>query len=301
MTQVVLKQFKFTVFLILVNFSLSMKTQAETPPFVLNNTHKVQMKSEWTGHEHELVIYLPDSYENSPEKHYPVLYFTDAYWDMPLLHSIYGQLTYDNVLPELIMVGFSYPGEDVNYGDLRSRDLSPTRVSAANIKSGQGPEFLTFIEKTVIPYMQSEYRVDAKDRALAGSSMGGLFVLYAMYEKPNLFKRYIAISPAAGWDNRYLFDRDDRYAATHKTLQVRLFLSYGTDEYEPFREPIIALQKKLATRNYDEFALLNFAIEGERHSGVKSEGYSRGLRWIFQNIAPHGPSGLEREIQSGAE
>ena len=53
---------------------------------------------------------------------------------------------------------------------------------------------------------------------------------------------------------------------------------------------------KLADRNYKEMALLNYTIEGERHSGVKSEGYSRGLRWVFKDIAPTGPSGLEKEI-----
>jgi hypothetical protein len=270
---------------------------AQERHFTLSNTHFTELKSELTGRDHELIVFLPPSYESSPDKSYPVLYFMDAYWEMPLLSSIHGQLVFDNVIPEMIMVGFSYPGEDTNYGDLRARDLTPTKVEKNNPNSGGASRFLQFIEEVVIPRIESDYRADKNNRALSGSSLGGLFALYAMYEKPDLFKRFIAISPAAGWDNNYLFTRDDTYAANSDSLSVRLFLSYGGDEYLPFREPIIAFQEKISGRNYKGLALLNYIIEGERHSGVKSEGYSRGLRWVFKDIAPSGPSGLEGEFK----
>ena len=221
----------------------------------------------------------------------------DAYWDTPLLHSIHGQLAWDNAIPELIMVGFSYPGENINYNSLRIRDLTPTQDKSANPYSGDGFKFLQFIETVVIPYIESNYRTLESERALSGNSLSGLFTLFAMYEKPSLFKRYISISPAVGWDNLYISKRDDAYADKNTTLPVRLFLSQGSDEYAPFRDRIVAYQEKLAKRNYKDFFILNYTIEGERHSGVKSEGYSRGLRWVFKDIAPSGPSGLERELQ----
>jgi hypothetical protein len=205
-------------------------------------------------------------------------------------------LVYDNVIPELIMVGFSYPGENADYGDLRTRDLSPTKVEQINPNSGDGPKFLQFIEETVIPYIESNYRTDKKERALAGSSMGGLFTLFAMYEKPTLFNRFIAISPAAFWEGDYLLRKDQYYSKSNKELLVRLFLSAGSSEYAAFRDPIIALQKQIEKNDYKHFSLLNYIIEGERHSGVKSEGYSRGLRWVFKDIAPVGPSGLARSL-----
>ncbi|MBN1408940.1 MAG: alpha/beta hydrolase [Calditrichaceae bacterium] len=284
--------FTFCFILLIITSSLF----AQDSHFTLTSTQIVQMNSELTGREHELIIFLPGSYSDSTQKHYPVLYFMDAYWDMPLLNSIHGQLVYDNVLPELIMVGFSYPGENANYGNLRARDLTPTKVGGDNSTTGDGPKFLQFIEETVIPYIDSNFRTKKGERALSGNSLGGLFALYAMYEKPALFKRFISISPAVDWDNRYLFNRDDKYAEVNDSFPVRLFLSQGGDEYGPFRQPIVEFQEKLAQRNYREMALLNYTIEGERHSGVKSEGYSRGLRWVFKDIAPTGPSGLEQEI-----
>lgn len=266
--------------------------------FVLENSQYIQLKSELTKRDHELIVLLPGSYNNSQDKHYPVLYFLDAYWDLPLLYSIYGQLNWDNVIPEMIMVGFSYPGKNAKYDDLRARDFTPTKVGNEHPNSGDAALFLQFIKATVIPRIESDYRVDKNERALGGSSLGGLFTLYAMYENPALFKRHIAISPAVGWDDRYMFKRDDGYAKQNKSLPARLFLSLGGDEYALFSDPIIDFQKKIEKRNYHELGLLNYTIDGERHGGVKAEGYSRGLRWVFKDIAPTGPSGLERLYQN---
>ena len=294
-----MKVSQFVKYAIILSFFivfLSACMTNEQKHFTLINTHFVQMKSELTGRDHELIIFLPGSYENSLDKEYPVLYFMDAYWDMPLLNSIHGQLVYDNVIPELIMVGFSYPGEDANYGELRARDLTPTKVGGNNSTTGDGPKFLQFIEETVIPYIDSNFRTKKGERAISGNSLGGLFTLYVMYEKPDLFNRFISISPAVDWDSGYMFKVDEAYAKKSNSFPVRLFLSQGGDEYGPFRQPIVKFQEVLSQRNYKDMALLNYMIDGERHSGVKSEGYSRGLRWVFKDIAPTGPSGLEREI-----
>jgi predicted alpha/beta superfamily hydrolase len=263
--------------------------------FALASTHSLTLKSDLSGRDHELTVSLPDSYDRSPDKRYPVLYFMDAYWDMPLLAAIHDNLVWDNVLPELIMVGFSYPGEQTDYGDLRGLDLTPTQDPAENLDSGHAEEFLRFIESTVIPYVESHYRTDRARRALSGASLGGLFTLYAMCEKPDLFQRYIAMSPDARWDKGYLSRLDDTYAKGHRSLPARLFLSVGGDEYAPAREPVVAFQEKLQARGYEGLALMSCTIAGERHAGVKAEGYTRGLRWVFQDIAPTGPGGLERE------
>lgn len=269
---------------------------AEEPRhYTIDNTYFHQIQSKETGQKHELVVSLPYSYQSSPHKKYPVLYYMDAYWDTPLLSSIYGALTYDNVAPEFIMVGLSYPGDNVNYGLERRRDLTPTDEGDADGDSGGAPAFLAFLKQSVVPLIESSYRVDESQRALSGSSLGGLFTLYAMYEEPAFFERYIAISPAAGWDKQYLAALDKRYAKAHKKLNARLFLSYGTGEYPPFRKPIDQLQKQIESRHYKGLALRNYQMQDLRHSSVKAEGYIHGLIWAWQDLAPKGPSGLEKE------
>lgn len=273
----------------------ALPSQAQAARFTLDNTRLHQLESEETGQKHELVVVLPADYDASPDKTYPVLYYLDAYWDTPLLSAIYGNLVYDRLTPEFIMVGLSYPG-NVNYGLERRRDYTPTTVGEDKGASGGGAAFLKFIKQTVVPLVESRYRADKTERALGGSSLGGLFTLYAMYQEPEFFDRYIAISPAVGWDDNYLFQLDKAYAKKHKALPARVFVSLGTAEYAPFRDPIAQFQKTFDARGYQGLQLLNYSMEGLRHASVKADGYTHGLMWVFKDITPKGPSGLELEI-----
>ena len=263
----------------------------------LQNIEIVPLKNELTSRDHELTISLPESYNRSTDKKYPVLYFLDGYWHTSLLNSIKGLLRFDNVIPEVIMVGMSYQGKNVNYDSLRLLDLLPERMTTAD-RVLESP-FLAFIEDSVIPYEESNYRVDSSERALGGTSAGGLFTLFAMYQNPDLFKRYIAISPGVTWKNNSLLKIDEEYSKKIKKLPVRLFLSAGGDEYQPFRDAIFNLQKQIEKNNYQGLSLCNFVIKGERHAGVCAEGYTRGLRWVFKDIAPTGPSGLTKIYEGG--
>jgi hypothetical protein len=264
--------------------------------FTLQNTHFVPLTSTQTGRDYELVVALPGSYESSPEKRYPVLYLLDPWWHMPLVNAVHGSQVYDGALPELIIVGISYPGQNPDFDDLRTRDYTPTRIPGTDPHSGDAGKFLAFIEESVIPLVDSRYRTETGERALSGVSLGGLFTLWAMYQRPGLFNRYISLSPAVLWDNNLMFRVDDEFAAKNSTLNARLFIGYGTAETPLFSEPIIAFQQKIADRNYQGLALLNYAIEGEKHGSACIEGYSRGSRWVFSDLAPNGPSGLERQM-----
>lgn len=287
----------YTVLLATIISSQSLAADHEQH-FILNNTHLVPLTSKETNINYELVITLPSSHKSSPEKKYPVLYYVDAYWDAPLVNAVYGGLVYDVLAPEFIMVGISYAGENINYDKERLRDLTPTKVVRRDEISGGAPAFLRFIKEAVVPFVEKNYRGDSTERALSGSSLGGLFALYAMYQEPTFFERYIAISPAADWDGDYLAKLDAVYAKNNKTLNARLFLSYSTDEYKPFGDPIAALQQQIKKRNYQGLALKNYVMQDVRHAGVKPEGYVHGLMWAWKDIAPTGPSGLEQAYKA---
>lgn len=264
--------------------------------FALQNTHFVPLSSSQTGRDYELVVALPGSYANSPEKRYPVLYILDPWWHMPVVTSVQGAQVYDGALPEIIIVGISYPGDNPDFDDLRTMDYTPTRVLDSNPNSGDAGKFLAFIEDSVIPLVDSRYRTNTGERALSGVSLGGLFTLWAMYQRPELFNRYISLSPAVLWDDNMMFQVDDEFAASNRALNVRLFIGYGTAETSKFADPIVAFQQKIAARDYQGLELQNYAIEGEKHGSACIEGYSRGSRWVFKDLAPHGPSGLEQQM-----
>jgi len=279
-------------FVVLLGLAASAFAQQNNKQFVLSNTDIIPIHSKITGRDHELVVVYPSSYKTNPDKKYPVLYFLDAYWDTPLLVSTYGNLIYDNLVPEFIMVGLSYPAS-ADYGKERRIDYTFTAVGE---ESGKAHLFLEFIQKEVAPLIEGQYRGEKTDRVIAGNSLGGLFTLTAAYKAPDFFSGFIALSPAVEWDKQALVKLDNDYAKTHKALNGRMFISYGTTEYPAFRDPIINFQKQLLARKYQGLKLLNYVMEGLDHTGVKGDGYVRGLMWVWKTKKPAGPSGLERDM-----
>ena len=282
----------FFLFVVLLAIATSALAQQTNKQFVLSNTEIIPIHSKNTGRDHELVVVYPSSYKTNPDKKYPVLYYLDAYWDTPLLVSTYGNLQYDNLVPEFIMVGLSYPSS-ADYGKERRIDYTFT---AMDENSGKANLFLNFIQDEVAPLIESQYRGLKTDRVIAGNSLGGLLTLTAAYKAPDFFSGFIALSPAVEWDKQALVKLDNSYAKTHKNLNGRMFVSYGTTEYPAFRDPIIQFQKQLAGRKYQGLELLNYAMEGLDHTGIKGDGYVRGLIWVWKTKKPAGPSGLERDM-----
>jgi predicted alpha/beta superfamily hydrolase len=170
---------------------------------------------------YELYIDLPPGYHTSDQT-YPVVYLLDAYEIFGLQVQTYQQLIFMKEIPEMIIVGISYKidGEFYTSGlreylDIRARDFTPTHLSYEEtvIKhgkntadyvriSGGGKEFLEFIEKELIPFVEKEYRADPENRGLFGYSLGGMFTTYAMFSKPGLFRNYFIGSPFLNWDFR---------------------------------------------------------------------------------------------------
>ena len=90
--------------------------------------------------------HFPLSYGKEPARRYPVVYFTDAYWVYQKARAIYWGLEYDKTIPEVILVGIGYVGENLDYNELRTTDLSPpvqTRnMFAPGLIVGHADEFL---------------------------------------------------------------------------------------------------------------------------------------------------------------
>jgi len=242
------------------------------------NSQVRQLKSSATGRNYDIYVLLPADYAQN-QKEYPVIYLLDGQWDFKLLDSIYGGLLYDQFVPEMIIIGITYSGEDADYGALRAMDYTPVYDPFVS-GSGDAPKFFAFLKEQLIPFIESEYRADTSRRVLMGSSFGGTFTLYAMFSEPGLFSGYVAASPAVVYGDRFAFKQEALYANNHEDLPVRLFLSVG--EVEQLKRPVEEFMQVLSKRNYTGLEMETRVIEGERHAGNKPEAYNRGLRFIFQ-------------------
>jgi predicted alpha/beta superfamily hydrolase len=239
-----------------------------------------QLKSSATGRSYDIYVRPPDEYGQDHGKNYPVLYVLDGQWDFKLLDSIYGGLYYDGSVPEMIIVGITYSGDRPDYGALRAMDYTP--VADIFISgSGGAPKFFAFLKEQLIPFIETNYRVDSSQRVLMGSSFGGTFTLYAMLTEPMLFSGYVIGSPIVTYGHEFAFQQETEYASNHKDLPVRLFLSVG--ELEEISRPVKEFMQILHDRNYAGLEMETRIIEGERHASNKPETYNRGLRFIFQD------------------
>jgi len=261
---------------------------AAIPGHVVDRSQVRVLPRAANGRDYQLYVQLPPSYESQPQRRYPVLYICDGYWDFSLVAGFIGGLVYDKDAPEIIIVGFGYPGPKPDFDALRAYDYTPVpRASDPKGKlGGHAAEFLQAIEKEFIPFVDREYRTDPAFRALGGSSLGGLFTLYAMLERPGLFQGYIAPSPAVDWANDWLFGREAEFAANHKDLHARLFMSGAGEEWPAFVAAIQRFNDRLQSRHYEGLAYKWRLVDGERHAGTKPESFNRGIRFVFAPLAP---------------
>lgn len=243
------------------------------------------------GRHYQLHVGLPASYAKEPSRRYPVVYVTDGYWDFAKMTTIHGSLVYDRVVPEFVTVGIGYADESPDYGQLRRWELSPVPLDDGGQASGHAGDFLKTLEAVIIPFVEKEYRVDPSYRVLAGASLGGLFTLYSMYTKPELFQAYVAATPAVVVGNDWLLGYEDAFAKSGRALGVRLHVTGGGNESPGFLGGILRLNQRIASRRHPGLAYEFRIIEGERHAGMQLEAYTRGLRFAFAPIAPEsGPS-----------
>lgn len=149
-------------------------------------------------------VYVPESFRNkiySAQK-YPVIYVLDGDAHFKGIAGIVENLSAVRALPEAIIIAI--PHKD------RIKDLTPTAVrpgvyidSLSAKTSGGGEEFTAFLQKELIPHIDSAYST-APYRVLIGHSLGGLFVINTLLHHTELFNSYVAIEPSLWWDDQKL-------------------------------------------------------------------------------------------------
>jgi len=231
-----------------------------------------------SGQEYELQIMLPGGYASSNKK-YPVVYLMDSQWDFPLVAALYGEQYYDGFIPAMVIVGVTWGGIKANPDSLRARDYTPTKEGRLQ-QSGGADNFLAFMKNELFPFIEANYKVDNTDRTLMGSSLGGLFSMYTLFTHPEMFQRYVAASPAFGWDSEVLFRYEEKYFENRSNPSAKLFMCMGGVErgVPGYKK----LEKQLMDRHYPSLHLESKILENIGHSGTKGEGFETGLQFVFQ-------------------
>lgn len=212
---------------------------------------------------------------------------TDGNRTFPMVANISTLLGFPPTgFPQVIVVGIAYDiGSMFDWAQWRTRDLTPVTDAwteqywedllgrmagdtTIRVETGGAPRFLSFICDELIPFIESEYPVEQGNRALGGYSYGGLFSLFALFERPGTFHRYFAGSPSIHYAGRVMFDMEKAFNETHTDLPARLFLTMGGLEEESGINNMKEMAEVLESRHYPGLEVQTHIFEGEGHSSA---------------------------------
>ena len=253
-------------------------------PYVIAQTHR--MASKVMGETRMLNIMLPAGYDDEPGRRYPVIYLLDGGQHEDFTHMAgavqYASFDWVQRLPPSILVGISNTD--------RKRDMtfkaSPGFVwpkwmhayTAAYKNAGGSETFMRHIEAEVQPFVEREFRTNG-DRMLVGQSLAALFATEVLLKKPQLFNRYVIMSPSLWWDNESLLKGAAARVKQWPRTPRQVYLAVGHEGPEMERDTK-ALARIIQANKPSGTALKFEFLPGEDHGTILHPATLRAFQWM---------------------
>ena len=270
----------FSLVLVLISIQFIRPQQKLTinkvEDFSLYNTKAEYITSEFVADSFFILVSVPDDY-NLGNMRYPVLYVLDGDIAFGMAASISRYLQIGDNIPETIVVGIGYGSLNKSVVKKRDRDYRPEQTGGAD-------NFLAFINKELIPYIDSNYKTIPGDRTIIGYSLGGLFCLYTLFTGPGSFSRYIIGSPNLSWDNYSIYSYEEISPEKIGDKKLNIFISVGSEESEDrYFNPVDSLVTRIQEHNYSGVSLETKVFDGSGHLEGPPESLTHGLISVFRN------------------
>lgn len=271
---------------------LTVRAAAQDPPahapVTLSRTEVRYLSSKVVGQRYKLYVSLPQDYADTSRR-FPVVFLLDADYSFALAHNIVEHLSDRHDMGQLVIVGIAYAGP-LRYRLNRTRDYTPTHVPTGGYGpayqrvSGGGPGFRRFLKTELVPFIERTYRVQ-HDRTLVGHSYGGLFASWVAFTDPELFQRYIIVSPSLWYDDHLMFGVERVFAEQHRRLPARIFFTVGAREVNSQRDMVSDLRRFVAQvkgHDYQGLQLRWRVLPEDTHDSIFPAGLGLGLRYVFE-------------------
>lgn len=187
---------------------------------------RYSIESKILGESRELLIHLPKDYQQGDQK-YPVLYLLDG--SSHFRHAVLAteELNRGEKMPQVIIVGIT------NNKGTRGRDAY-----------NEQDNFLSYIEKEVIPMVDKSYNTSGQNILFGHSAMG--FVTMAAFAKYNdVFDKYIAASPAVTMQETQMLADVEQSLSKNKLADKYLYFSIAEKAREVggFTDGVVHMSK----------------------------------------------------------
>ncbi|TYA57340.1 alpha/beta hydrolase [Formosa maritima] len=273
-----MKNLTFVILYILLSGVQNTLAQNKTD-IVLGN--KFVIKSNILNEERTCLISLPDSYNDSSEvaKKYPIIILLDGYTYFKtasgIVHFMSSNRNRNNLMPESILIAI----ENVD----RERDFTVTKIKTKRPNTmGGGRNFLNFIEKELIPYIDENYRTEPS-RTLVGHSLGGLLTLNSYMDKNSVFNAYISIDPSVWWSEVTMKNKVDSISSI--SFKKKLYIAtanQGEANYERNKQRHDSLYAFITKKSDKPLNVEIEYFEKENHRSVPLIALYEGLLYINQ-------------------
>ena len=208
-------------------------TPSPAKPLPLSRTNSEVPLTSPKGRPYSLLISAPNA--PAPPEGYPVIYVLDGDgWFGPAV-EIARMREYEKLTPAIV-IGVGYPSHAFFDAEGRSYDFTlpgSTDPDFDGIKLGGADEFLSFLTGTLKPWVRSHYSVDPNLQILFGHSLGGSFVLHALFKAPESFNVFLAASPDIPFSDRIALKEEPGFEANAARGTPRLLVTVGSLESHP--------------------------------------------------------------------
>lgn len=241
------------------------------------------ISSEVLGEERPIIIALPQGYEES-DANYPVLYLLDGRGNIKHAVATAEMLAESGVVPPMIIVAI----QSLN----RARDLTPSQAGKNSYgstgtsgipQSGGAPKFLDFLENELIPYVESNFRTHPY-RVLEGHSLGGLFSVFALMGKPDLFDAFIIQSPALWWNKEEMAEVGKTFFTENQELDKVIYFGIGGNEGWGMKQELKRYVEVIESSMPKNLRWKHEEVGDEDHDEARLILNYYGMKYIFSDL-----------------
>ncbi|WP_256761818.1 alpha/beta hydrolase [Cohnella sp. WQ 127256] len=262
-------------------------------PYVKPNYETMLITNKTNDLSYEIFIAKPS---DEPAKDgYGVIYVLDGNGLFETAAEITRLLTRKpKGYPPAIVVGIGYPGGEAFDTVRRIYDLTMP-AELANLPQrpngepwpefGGADELLSFFENDLMPAIDQKYVIDKQKQALFGHSLGGLFVLHALYSQSPLFSHYIASSSSIWWNHHAIVNEFEVFKAklskSDLSHVLRTLMIVGGDELEYMVKDSLDLCTSMMSLHIPSLEVSWALLEQEDHVSVISGAISRAVKFML--------------------
>jgi predicted alpha/beta superfamily hydrolase len=231
-------------------------------------------RSAQTGTDYTIYVDAPDpALAPGP---WPAVLLMDGDFLFDIAVKVCRELLKSGRIPPTAVIGVGYGANFGEPGNFRGRDYTPT-ASADEPTSGGAAPFHDYLAGSLWPELSRRYPLREEGRAIAGHSVGSLFVLYALFQRKPLFDLALASAPSIWWDDRSILGIISQLRDRQAKLPASLYLGVGTDETPSMLGDLDLLRKQLRERPFSGLRVKTEKFPGRNHYNSAPDILAGGL------------------------